>query len=377
MASIYADSFVTIAATASDSSDSACLSLSNRSTEPIELNFSGVFAREQINHEHMFDSKKSNPAYPLFNRAWCFQERLLAARVLHYTKEEIVFECRTGYRCECDGIWRGSDEAMSGCLKLEYAQILEESRKSGKGDRGLGATLSSSCNKETLVWFRILGDYTTKQMTFERDTLPALSGVADRMPVDLMGNYLAGLWQNDLIYGLLWRSEDGLKCHRHHTYVAPSFSWASRSGPITYPPFTSRYRPSASILEAECELVGLNRTGEVQGGFIQLRGELVSLSFSRSNEQSLDGADGHCYLRKERSEEKVTVMVDTFEDAEISVGTSAYCFSMLQYGRPPKYVALVLMESTDHPGGFVRIGIANEVPGAWFSSVGDHFVTIF
>ncbi|KAE9373556.1 HET-domain-containing protein [Stipitochalara longipes BDJ] len=377
MASIYAGSFVTISATSSDSSDSACLSLKNRSQEPVPLNSHQIFVRKQIKHEHIFDSRENDAANPLFNRAWCFQERLLATRILHYTNEEIIFECRTGYQCECGGIWKGKDESVSGCLKLAYAQILEESRKSGKGDRYLGPTLSSSCNKETLLWFRVLSDYTKKQMTFERDTLPALSGVADRMPSDLMGKYLAGLWQNDLLYGLLWRSADEMKCQRHHTYIAPSFSWASRAGPITFPPFTSRYQPSASILKAECELATTNRTGEVRGGFVKLRGALVQLSYARDTQEKTSPPTS--FLQKERSDQKAVIMIDTQQDVAEVDPCPVFCLSMLQFGRPPKHVALVLKQSNSpgRPDGFVRIGIASEVPGLWFRNAADREVTIY
>lgn len=379
MASIYAGSFVTIAATSSDGSDSTCLSLNNRSKDPVPLSSHQLFAREQIKHEHMFNSRTSDPAYPLFNRAWCFQERLLATRTIHYTKDEIVFECRTGYQCECGGIWKGNDEAVSGCLKLAYAQVLNESRKSGKGDRYLGRTLSSSCNKETLLWFRVLDDYTTKQMTFNRDTLPALSGVADRMPTDLMGDCLAGLWQNDLLYGLLWRSEERIECSRYRTYIAPSFSWASRSGPISFPPFTSRYQPSASILDARCELATPNRTGEVRSGFARLRGVLVELSYSKDYTLPPDSQDDTSYLLKEGSDQRLVVMVDTVDDTATPKPQPVHCLSMLQYGRPPKHVVLVLKESdaATHPEGFVRIGIANEVPGIWLQNVAEQTVTIY
>ena len=277
-------------------------------------------------------------------------------------------------------MWRHlerNDEAVSGCLKLAYSQVLEESRRSEKGDRYLGPTLSSSCNKETLLWFRVLGDYTKKQMTFERDTLPALSGVADRMPSDLMGNYLAGLWEKELLYGLLWRSTDEQKCRRHHTYIAPSFSWASRSGPITFPSFTSRYQPSASILDAQCEVATLNRTGEVRDGFVKLRGALIELSYTR------DVGDGTypsiSALQKEGLDQKAAVMVDTRQDAAELVPCPVFCLSMLQYGRPPKHVALVLKQC-NFPGrgsGFVRIGPANEVPGSWFRNLAAREVMIY
>jgi len=38
---------------------------------------------------------------PLFDRAWAFQERLLARRVVHYTPTELVWECSFSIDCEC------------------------------------------------------------------------------------------------------------------------------------------------------------------------------------------------------------------------------------------------------------------------------------
>ena len=367
MSSIYANSYVTIAATSSDSSDSTCLTSKNRARAPVELNQPSIFARKPLTHGHMFNSNENNSAYPLFGRAWCFQERLLSTRTLHYTRDEIVFECRTGYRCECGSIWRGVQPAVSDCLKLAYAQILEESRKFGDDDRYIGPTLTSSCNKETLLWFRILGEYTATQITFDRDTLPALSGVADKMPLDLMGKYLAGLWEQNLLYRLLWRSQDGLKCRRHYIYVAPSFSWASRSGPITFPLFTSRYEPSAEIAEVECQPAGFNATGEVSSGFVRLRGSVVAVQFKRTRKGLV--------LHKGSSAE-ATIMIDSREALEIKDGTVLYCLSMLQYGRPKAHCTLVLMESILRPEDFERIGIANDIPGEWFRDAIFREVTI-
>jgi hypothetical protein len=319
----------------------------------------------------MFSSNENNSEYPLFGRAWCFQERLLSTRTLHYTKDEIVFECRTGYRCEYGSIWSGIKPAVSDCLKLAYAQILEDSRKSGDGDRYIGPTFTSSCNKETLLWFRILGEYTATRITFDRDTLPALFGVADKMPLDLMGKYLAGLWEQNLIYGLLWRSQDGLKCRRHQIYVAPSFSWGSRSGPITFPYFSSRYIPSAEIAEAECQPVGFNATGEVKGGFIKLRGSVVAFQFAKTGKDLVS-----CVMHK-GSSAKVTIMIDSREALEIEDGTAVYCLSLLQSGRSKVHYTLVLRESISDPEGFQRIGMANDVPGEWFRDAVFREVTIF
>lgn len=38
---------------------------------------------------------------PLEGRAWAFQERLLTKRVVHYTPNELTWECKTTHCCEC------------------------------------------------------------------------------------------------------------------------------------------------------------------------------------------------------------------------------------------------------------------------------------
>ncbi|KAK0755315.1 hypothetical protein N5P37_012142 [Trichoderma harzianum] len=44
-----------------------------------------------------------NPDYewPLLNRGWVYQEQLLSRRMLHFTQNELVWECFEETRCEC------------------------------------------------------------------------------------------------------------------------------------------------------------------------------------------------------------------------------------------------------------------------------------
>lgn len=48
--------------------------------------------------------RTTNPDYPLFTRAWCFQERILGSRVIHFTKNELILECITSVSCECGSL---------------------------------------------------------------------------------------------------------------------------------------------------------------------------------------------------------------------------------------------------------------------------------
>jgi hypothetical protein len=40
-------------------------------------------------------------ASSLESRAWCFQERILSTRIVHFTEAEMVFECLSSCKCEC------------------------------------------------------------------------------------------------------------------------------------------------------------------------------------------------------------------------------------------------------------------------------------
>jgi hypothetical protein len=40
------------------------------------------------------------PYYPLLERGWVFQERLLSARAIHFTTNELMWECREVITCE-------------------------------------------------------------------------------------------------------------------------------------------------------------------------------------------------------------------------------------------------------------------------------------
>ena len=48
-----------------------------------------------------------------------------------------------------------------------------------------------------------------------------------------MGRYLAGLWDSELIVGILWRIDRQLEA-RPSPCIAPTWSWASTNKPVLY-----------------------------------------------------------------------------------------------------------------------------------------------
>jgi hypothetical protein len=74
----------------------------------------------------------------------------------------------------------------AGQAKDAYIAILiDPSRTDFKVSRAYG--------KELQLWGRLVGEFTLKGLTFGRDKLPALSGIASRMPREILGDCLAGV----------------------------------------------------------------------------------------------------------------------------------------------------------------------------------------
>lgn len=79
--------------------------------------------------------------------------------------------------------------------------------------------------------------YTTRHLTFNGDRLLAFSGIASRFSKLSSWTYVAGLWREDIEYDLCWRVNSKAQqkiLQRSDDYIAPSWSWASCSVPVSY-----------------------------------------------------------------------------------------------------------------------------------------------
>lgn len=98
MADIYSRAVLTIAASLAERDTDSLFShapQTYRSKRLTNFNGSDVFVRMTMDHGH-------GPApLPLLNRAWVLQERLLSPRIVHFTHQELVWECMEDLTCEC------------------------------------------------------------------------------------------------------------------------------------------------------------------------------------------------------------------------------------------------------------------------------------
>ncbi|KAK8137310.1 hypothetical protein PG984_005250 [Apiospora sp. TS-2023a] len=281
MADIYEGSYITIAATDSANGDGGCYrhhQPKNSDHNPIWYTTEDgeglpVFSRQPHQHFKMnlesIEAPKGND-FPLLRRGWALQERLLSPRVLHFCHRELLFECRAGNQCQC-----GERKPEIG-LKETFAKLLagDTALDTRQYDRG---------------WWAVTGQYTQLSLTFRKDMLLALSGIARRIgEVRPAGDYLGGIWKSTLPYGLLWfvphlklddRSTD-LYPHPHHAsdLRVPSWSWASVVGPIRWELPGPRWNQDLVEIEhAECTTdAGDDGYGQILRASLKLTGPILA-----------------------------------------------------------------------------------------------------
>ncbi|KAF2649939.1 HET-domain-containing protein [Lophiostoma macrostomum CBS 122681] len=172
---------------------------------------------------------------PLARRAWTYQERFLSRRYMSFTSQELRWRCLEGIRCEC----------------------------------GLLENIPPNCNPPFEPTLYTIKDYTNRKLTNLFDRLPAISAIAKTFQDRIQDAYLAGLWRQDIRQGLLWRSApSGRKLIAGQGYRAPSWSWASIDGSISYDLNVHRLDMSVNVIDAQCTPLGTDPTGEISTGYL-------------------------------------------------------------------------------------------------------------
>ena len=206
--------------------------------------------------------------HPLILRKWCFQERILSRRILYYSIDELVWECRKTVLCECgDPPFYAT---LQRTVKTRYDNLLL--------DPIPGDSPGLSVQDRSLeTWLGVVAGYSRVRLTYNTDVLVALSGVVQKFATASLGNYCAGMWTYGLLYQLCWKSEVyGTQKHTRSTsYLAPSWSWASIQGHVEMG-FLSTWKWSskddfdARVVSVHCTLSGPDPYGQVTGGRLEL-----------------------------------------------------------------------------------------------------------
>lgn len=225
--------------------------------------------------------------HPLMTRAWCFQERLLATRILHYTKNEIVFDCLSSMECECGALEKHDKDSLihpRRIIKTGHKYVTET--KSYKSSWSRPFTPLEGEAKERAehheLWRDLIIQYSQKQITHRTDGLPAIAGLATKWSNKLTGNYLAGLWERDLLNHLRWMPDEK-DSGQEPQYIAPSWSWLSVHRGVTWGLHSfemDEFFITVDYSRTRCVPSGINPFGEIASGHIFLKGRIMPTRFS-------------------------------------------------------------------------------------------------
>ena len=205
-------------------------------------------------HRKMYDFRdgcaysRCTSSQPLSTRAWAVQERILSTRTVHFSKTELFWECKENHSCEI------------------YPEAFPRDPAAG----------SSFLYKGNPDWHTVVQLYTAANLTYGRDKLIAISGLARHFYDRVYGckYYAAGLWRSDSDFDtamLYWKVLDVRP--KPSTYRAPSWSWAAIDGKVVFPHMDNRLHCSISntcVLDVSATTSPEDRFGEVSAGVLRL-----------------------------------------------------------------------------------------------------------
>ena len=431
MQTIYALSYLNIAATGSADGDGGCFS--NRWTSSAQVRFPvrsyeiqreieghsiSVYARRiLINaHVHFTELEPANAeeilnAAPLLSRAWVMQERFMSPRTVHFHSAELVWECDSTLLCECGGLDDHQSDSMQMGNRLKSA--CAKAFKGKTNTKELGE-----------LWFDVVALYSRLKLTKESDRLAALAGLAYRFLSHfeaLSGNvlrlsgqddtaegeeYLLGLWRQDLPRALLWQAcpsicgDSGRAAGQHRlatwSWVSVQLRDSDLSGFITYE--TATYLgfepdPWLRVIDAFSKGSFVAILDQGSDAKIVLRGAFISTTLFHDRSPDFTSS----FLVADRDETVDTVLVNK-EDLIVDVplhqispdqvrdGQSLHCLlighttrDMARDGQPPELfdLSLALKQSASIQGSHERVGILQSRQDEdWFHDATESTVSI-
>ena len=130
-------------------------------------------------------------------------------------------------------------------------------------------------------------------MTYERDKLPALAGLATTYSQSTQDDYLAGLWRQSLIVDLQWRHQryvygNEATMRVPSKYRAPSWFWASVDGNIRYYS-PSNHTPMTEVLGTYADAPDAKFSHVKGSEWLSLCGPLLEASIEKRRLVFLQG----------------------------------------------------------------------------------------
>lgn len=311
----------------------------------------------------------------LNRRGWTVQERELSTRVVHFYREEMLWECRTGQATQL------FPQLQMKTFLGRYFRILDSS--SITGSEGLSIHAS---------WRKMVEDYTTRSLKIPGDRLSALAGIVSMMQKSTEGEYIAGMWTTSIAEDLQWVTT-GTKQPYPDEDRAPSWSWAAFDCPIKYSSGVTPGSPYHTFMGPILEQYSKGEPKQDADGsrakpFLLLKCRLKKVTIENetiveyiTEEQTKDWPYVFCYPtsreKLKRPPRKVYQqrigVVDLDSASKIGLWQELFCMYISYapaawYGDIYSYsCALLLTPTSRKDGEFRRIGLARGIIFPWWA----------
>lgn len=361
-------------------------------------------AREELQKRvEWIDSLNS---IPLNERGWTLQERELSPRVFHYTPKTVLWECRSLRATDTNPQGfsdHGSlDQGFLGELTKISRYRLLDTYPINREPAPVGLSLASGLHRifaskrdDAIYdsWFRVVEDYSQRDLTFPNDRFPAISGLAQEVEALTGDRYLAGLWEKDFLRGLVWKTVpdnrsatfgpefllsaqnllDIIHPTPKPTYAAPSWSWASSIKPVSYGLLVLNINPPSipegddlllNIVDVNIQALGPDPRGCLSnGGYIIVTGKIKPKRHFTETPVSDKGAnygmEVHFDSDLDRSRDDLMVLPVLIADHMI-----------------PWVTGLLLQPSGDTAKEYRRVGVVGFMRKSYFTDAEDVTIKI-
>ncbi|KAL0779905.1 hypothetical protein CaCOL14_004389 [Colletotrichum acutatum] len=266
MFAVYRHATLTLVAAAGDTSHTGFLQRTSAGPSvlvPFESKkgqgkVSGTYVLSGLNEHRTWDadypSHMHTRAWAM--RAWTYQEDLMSTRVLYFDNHTSYFRCQSERRLEHSSKVYDNVQKWHHLLSPAPRDISPNEAKE---------------RRESLYerWKDLIIEYTRRKLTVSNDKFSALSGLARTFSSALGDEYVAGLWKDDLIRGMLWNTV--MQPSKPKAWRAPSWSWASSDAEIAWDlRFSLPLIQKCSIEHIHIETAGSDQFGRLESAWIEL-----------------------------------------------------------------------------------------------------------
>ncbi|KAF6821894.1 hypothetical protein CPLU01_12342 [Colletotrichum plurivorum] len=154
------------------------------------------------NNNHLYiDRPRQRALGPTTTRGWCYQEEALSKRTITFNEDQMVYKCLTW------NSWEDGSSNMWGSPSSSSTPVFPSTAPDMKVRK----------DKTLNMWYGKIEQFTKRSLSNPHDIFGAIASIAKLGHGALGSRYLAGLWEDDMARGLLWKP----RYHLHNIFHRP------------------------------------------------------------------------------------------------------------------------------------------------------------